>query len=269
MLRHGHADASWHDPDRRPRSRADPISSGTPAWAPYGFEMTGRSRVAAFRLKLTPRQRELLLIHLWVNADNTYDDIDEHGDQPVDSTSDWWAILDRLPEATWELPVWWRRQQARAFDDLALTSKQAGCPIRVARQKKLHWSSVPPTPRRRSWTVSTTTKWPHCPLCPLTGTGWQPSTHSWATGTSTGTSHPGTRLSGSETHPHPAHGSNRSQTSIRDRLTVDSADDCANSCAGKCRYVERQSSDKHDHVPRTPAHLAATRQQRKSDHVKG
>jgi hypothetical protein len=83
--------------------------------------MTGNAQVTAFRLKLTPRQRELLLTHLWVNADNVYDDIEEHGDQPVhDGSSRWWMILDRLPEQTWGLPAPWRRQLARAFDDLAL-----------------------------------------------------------------------------------------------------------------------------------------------------
>lgn len=83
--------------------------------------MTDQNRVAAFRLKLTPRQRELLRTHLWVNADNTYDDIEEHGDRAIDTSSGcWWALLDRLPSQTWELPTWWRRQIARAFDDLAL-----------------------------------------------------------------------------------------------------------------------------------------------------
>lgn len=78
------------------------------------------SRVAAFRLKLTPRQRELLRTYLWVNADNTYDDVEEHGDQPVEYSSGWWMILDRFPADTWDLPGQWRRQLARAFDDLAL-----------------------------------------------------------------------------------------------------------------------------------------------------
>lgn len=83
--------------------------------------MTPNSPVTTFRLKLTPRQRELLRTHLWVNADNTYDDVEEHGDHPVDdATAGFWMILDRLPEQTWHLPAWWRRQLARAFDDLAL-----------------------------------------------------------------------------------------------------------------------------------------------------
>ena len=36
------------------------------------------------------------------------------------NTAGFWMILDRLPEQTWHLPAWWRRQLARAFDDLAL-----------------------------------------------------------------------------------------------------------------------------------------------------
>ena len=78
------------------------------------------SQVAPFRLRLTPRQRELLRTYLWVHADDTYDDIEEHRDQPVKESSGWWSILDRFPEASWECAVPWRRQLARAFDDLAL-----------------------------------------------------------------------------------------------------------------------------------------------------
>lgn len=78
------------------------------------------SQVTPFRLKLTPRQRELLCTYLWVHADDAYDDVEEHDDQPVEDTSDWWSMFDRLPEASWEQPVRWRRQMARAFDDLAL-----------------------------------------------------------------------------------------------------------------------------------------------------
>ncbi|MCA4727142.1 hypothetical protein [Mycolicibacterium fortuitum] len=78
------------------------------------------SRVAPFRLRLTPRQRELLQTYLWVHADDAYDDIAERGERPVEASSGWWSILDRLPEAAWSSPVSWRRQMARAFDDLAL-----------------------------------------------------------------------------------------------------------------------------------------------------
>lgn len=78
------------------------------------------SPVVPFRTRLTPRQRELLRTFLWVHADDAYDDIEEHGDRPVKESSGWWSILDRLPEATWGSPASWRRQIARAFDDLAL-----------------------------------------------------------------------------------------------------------------------------------------------------
>lgn len=77
-------------------------------------------RVAPFRLRLTPRQRELLQTYLWVHADDVYDDVEERGERPVEESSGWWSILDRLPEAAWSSPVSWRRQMARAFDDLAL-----------------------------------------------------------------------------------------------------------------------------------------------------
>lgn len=82
----------------------------------------------SFRLKLTPRQRELLRIHLWVNADNVYDDVEEHGGRAVEDGSGWWMILDRLPKETWALPAWWRRQFARASDDLALDLEAGGLP---------------------------------------------------------------------------------------------------------------------------------------------
>ena len=78
-------------------------------------------QVAAFRSRLTPRQRELLRTYLWVHADDCYDDIEERGGLPVEEeSSGWWAMFDRLPEVAWECPVSWRRQFARVFDDLAL-----------------------------------------------------------------------------------------------------------------------------------------------------
>ncbi|OBI29059.1 hypothetical protein A5710_22685 [Mycolicibacter sinensis] len=71
----------------------------------------------------------MLRTHLWVNADNTYDDVEEHGDQPVgEEAAGLWMILDRLPEQTWHLPAWWRRQLARAFDDLALDLEASRLP---------------------------------------------------------------------------------------------------------------------------------------------
>ncbi|WP_301144697.1 hypothetical protein [Mycolicibacterium fortuitum] len=69
---------------------------------------------------MTQRQRELLRTYLWVHADDAYDDVAEHGERQVEESSGSWAILDRLPESAWSCPVSWRRQMARAFDDLAL-----------------------------------------------------------------------------------------------------------------------------------------------------
>jgi hypothetical protein len=85
-----------------------------------GFDMTSNNPVAAFRLKLTPRQRELLRTQLRVNSENAYDDIEENGDRPVGELAGRWRVFDRLPEETWTLPAWWRRQFARGFDDLTL-----------------------------------------------------------------------------------------------------------------------------------------------------
>lgn len=76
-------------------------------------------QVAAFRSRLTPRQRELLRTYLWVHADDSYDDVEERGELPVEDSLGWWSMFDRLPSAAWACPVSWRRQMARAFDDLA------------------------------------------------------------------------------------------------------------------------------------------------------
>ncbi|OBB88660.1 hypothetical protein [Mycolicibacterium peregrinum] len=78
-------------------------------------------QVAAFRLRLTQRQRELLRTYLWVHADDCYDDIEQRGLLRVEEGSlGSWSMFDRLPKAAWACPVTWRRQMARAFDDLAL-----------------------------------------------------------------------------------------------------------------------------------------------------
>lgn len=65
------------------------------------------NRVAQFRLKLTPRQRELLYIRLTVNADGAYDADAEHHDLPV-GDEPWWIIFDRFPVCTWRMPAQWR-----------------------------------------------------------------------------------------------------------------------------------------------------------------
>lgn len=74
--------------------------------------------VTAFRMKVTPRQRELLRVRLWVYADILFDEVEEHGDAPVDPTG-WWVVAEQLPRCTWNQNADWRRDMARAFDDLA------------------------------------------------------------------------------------------------------------------------------------------------------
>lgn len=74
--------------------------------------------VAAFRMRVTPRQREMLRIRLWVYADMLFDEIEEHGDAPVDPQGRWF-VAELLPRCTWNLDSRWRRAMARAFDDLA------------------------------------------------------------------------------------------------------------------------------------------------------
>jgi hypothetical protein len=50
-------------------------------------------------------------------ADHAYDDVMEHGDDPVVDEDDWNAFGD-YPRVTWRQDAVWRRQAARCFDDL-------------------------------------------------------------------------------------------------------------------------------------------------------
>ncbi|MFD7901969.1 hypothetical protein ACFV4F_00850 [Kitasatospora sp. NPDC059722] len=69
---------------------------------------------------LTPRTACLLHAQLLGLADAAYDDLDEHGDDPVADGEDAdWTVFARLPQRTWRLHRGWRRGMARAFDDLA------------------------------------------------------------------------------------------------------------------------------------------------------
>ena len=70
--------------------------------------------------QLTPRTADLLYTKLEIMADQAFDDIEEHGSEPVarDGGGDW-LLFDRLPRITWNQDAGWRRQMARACDDLA------------------------------------------------------------------------------------------------------------------------------------------------------
>ena len=70
--------------------------------------------------QLTPRTADLLHTALEIMADQAFDDIEEYGSEPVDRDDRGdWLFFDRLPRITWNKDASWRRQVARACDDLA------------------------------------------------------------------------------------------------------------------------------------------------------
>jgi hypothetical protein len=69
--------------------------------------------------QLTPRTADLLYTALEALADQAFDDIEEHGSEPVQQEDGGdWSVFDRLPRITWNQDTEWRRQIARACDDL-------------------------------------------------------------------------------------------------------------------------------------------------------
>lgn len=68
--------------------------------------------------QLTPRTAVVLRSICGLLADNGYDDVIAHGDDDVESDSDW-MLFDQYPRITWREDATWRRQAARALDDLA------------------------------------------------------------------------------------------------------------------------------------------------------
>jgi hypothetical protein len=68
--------------------------------------------------QLTPRTAAMLYVNAQASADAAYDDVDSHGDEPVTRDTDW-AVFDAYPPITFRQDAVWRRQAARAFDDLA------------------------------------------------------------------------------------------------------------------------------------------------------
>jgi hypothetical protein len=68
--------------------------------------------------QLTPRTAGVLYHALSVLADDAYDDVEQHGDDPVTDDGEW-NLFDRLPRVSWRQDTHWRRQAARAFDDLS------------------------------------------------------------------------------------------------------------------------------------------------------
>lgn len=67
--------------------------------------------------QLTPRTAAALWTVAQILADQGYDDVTQHGDEPaVDDKA--WALFSRYPRITWRQDAVWRRQAARAYDDL-------------------------------------------------------------------------------------------------------------------------------------------------------
>ena len=67
--------------------------------------------------QLTPRTAAALWAVAQIHADFAYDDVQHHGDDPVTDDSTW-AAFSEYPRITWNQDAVWRRQAARAFDDL-------------------------------------------------------------------------------------------------------------------------------------------------------
>lgn len=60
-------------------------------------------------------------------SDQAYDDVAEHGDEPI-SKGAFWNIFNEYPKITWGQDAIWRREAAWAFDDLANDLEQVKLP---------------------------------------------------------------------------------------------------------------------------------------------
>lgn len=78
--------------------------------------------------QLTPRTATALWAVLSLLADRGYDDVEAHGDAPVDPDGDW-ELFDAYPRITWAQDAVWRRQAARSYDDLAEDLEQGTEPL--------------------------------------------------------------------------------------------------------------------------------------------
>jgi hypothetical protein len=68
--------------------------------------------------QLTPRTAAVLWSMANLLADRGYDDVTEYGDAPV-TDDNGWTLFGQYPRITWQQDAVWRRQAARAYDDLA------------------------------------------------------------------------------------------------------------------------------------------------------
>jgi len=77
----------------------------------------GESCQACSGYQLTPRTAAVLWAVAEILADQGYDDVTQYGDEPV-VDDEAWALFGRYPRVTWRQDAVWRRQAARACDDL-------------------------------------------------------------------------------------------------------------------------------------------------------
>jgi hypothetical protein len=78
--------------------------------------------------QLTPRTAFVLWFTGQILADWGYNDIEEHGDNPLARPDDW-ALFDRYPRITWHQNAIWRRQAARSYDDLTADLESGRWPL--------------------------------------------------------------------------------------------------------------------------------------------
>ncbi|MFC4913014.1 hypothetical protein [Actinomadura gamaensis] len=79
---------------------------------------------------LTPRSADLIHTALSTMADAAYDDLQEHDDDPVPNSEDpSWGFFTDLPRLALQQPRQWRREMARACDDLAEDLEAGELPI--------------------------------------------------------------------------------------------------------------------------------------------
>lgn len=69
--------------------------------------------------QMTPRTAAVLWAVAQLHADFAYDDIEQYGDAPIIDADGGWVAFADYPRITWGQDAVWRRQAARAFDDLA------------------------------------------------------------------------------------------------------------------------------------------------------
>jgi hypothetical protein len=67
--------------------------------------------------QVTPRTAAVMWAVAQVLADFAYDDVIEHGDASIADENEW-SLFGDYPRITWREDAVWRRQAARAFDDL-------------------------------------------------------------------------------------------------------------------------------------------------------